>query len=262
MKNLLKRIFNPQTETEVIEEIHDRFNLAGERLLREAKEIIAKLSIGNDAKVKTLSDFGFRNTSEVKGYQEAQIKKSTAETLAKTLCELSVTYPGLKFITTEETALICEKYNLVLGSVEQYTGFVPDKNVREISSFYTNYHDLTTKYFRLYSGWRMRDRIFISKGEYNDYYASVRARTGSSYEYNPQRDDVHYGSENVSLRIAAPLKDMKKEGYTLVGRIFKKDIPDPVVLAPISMNGLEFFAIVTAWGAEASDPIIQNEKLN
>ncbi len=137
---LLKRIFNSQTETQIIEEIHDRFSSAGERLLKEAKEIIARLTITNEAKAKMLSEFGFTSVPEVKEQKEVAKKRESSETLAKALCELSVKYPGLKFITKDEVMLICEKYNLVLGNVEQFTGFVPEKNLREISDFYKNYN--------------------------------------------------------------------------------------------------------------------------
>ena len=72
----------------------------------------------------------------------------------------------------------------------------------------------------------------------------------------------YFNKSRTSLKIAAPLKDMKKEGYKLKGRIFTKEIPDPVVLAPIKYENVGLYCIVTAWGDEASDPIVVNETSN
>ena len=62
----------------------------------------------------------------------------------------------------------------------------------------------------------------------------------------------------AQLQICAPIKDMDTKGYKLQGHKLIKDIPDPVVLQPIE-NG---YLIVTAWGDEASDPLITNEITN
>ena len=53
-----------------------------------------------------------------------------------------------------------------------------------------------------------------------------------------------------------------KYGYTLKDRIFTKEVPDPVVLAPINFNNTNLYCIVTAWGDEASDPLVVNESNN
>ena len=45
-----------------------------------------------------------------------------------------------------------------------------------------------------------------------------------------------------------------EEGYKLV----KKHIPDPVVLQPVKGG----YLIITAWGDEASDPLVINPLMN
>lgn len=60
--------------------------------------------------------------------------------------------------------------------------------------------------------------------------------------------------------IAAPMKDFTlAPGEEIKGRrIVTKAVPDPVVLCAVA----EGYLIVTAWGDEASDPLIQNELNN
>lgn len=67
------------------------------------------------------------------------------------------------------------------------------------------------------------------------------------------------------LYIAAPAEDMNLEGKTVVDYeiVDAPQIDDPVVFYPVShgeniVGGL----IITAWGDEASDPLVQNESLN
>lgn len=62
-----------------------------------------------------------------------------------------------------------------------------------------------------------------------------------------------------SLQICAPVKDMDMTKISLedeykMKKVYK-DIPDPVVLQPVKGG----YLILTAWGDEASDPIVVNE---
>jgi len=45
-------------------------------------------------------------------------------------------------------------------------------------------------------------------------------------------------------------------------KISKIEIPDPVVLKPVYYGGQKHYLIVTAWGLEASDELVVNEKMN
>ena len=63
--------------------------------------------------------------------------------------------------------------------------------------------------------------------------------------------------QDKTLLIAAPKKDFNITDTQEIKKfkLFDKPVPDPVILAPV-IGG---YLIVTAWGDEASDPIIQNE---
>ncbi|ULT44109.1 hypothetical protein KRR40_12535 [Niabella defluvii] len=51
-------------------------------------------------------------------------------------------YPNYKFITREEVNRLCEKYGLIFGRADKYTGDIPEKNLLEIEAFYVNNEDV------------------------------------------------------------------------------------------------------------------------
>lgn len=233
----------------VVQQIHNEFNTAGDRLLEEAKKIIANTQIQNEEKSQILKNFGFTSTPEAVEYDKVSNEKQQSEILANTLQELTVSYPRYKFITKKVAIKICEKYNLVLGDVSQFKGFVPDKNLRQIEEFYRESNELNTQYtMSYYMGMMTKE---ISKKEFD----ALSKRNRKDY------DSGYYLMEDKRpLKIAAPLKDMNAKGYKLKGNIFERETPpDPVVLAPINRAGIELFCIVTAWGDEASDPMVVNQ---
>ena len=65
------------------------------------------------------------------------------------------------------------------------------------------------------------------------------------------------------LEIAAPLKDFNMTNAEVKGfKISKIEIPDPIVLKPVIFNNQKHYLIVTAWGLEASDELVVNQKFN
>jgi len=65
----------------------------------------------------------------------------------------------------------------------------------------------------------------------------------------------------VRLEICAPLKDMELREGTKVIDGYRLSHPDPVVLLPIQ-SPYWGYLILTAWGDEASDELIVNQKMN
>lgn len=148
IKNLFSssssKITAKQSINEIIQEIHETFYTEVDRLLNEAK-----ISVSNETskqelidKCKRLKTLGFTNTKEVR---EAQIEinrlneisqiNESKDKLVRAINYFSVKYPNYKFITEESVKKICEKYNLVYGSVDRYIGTVPDKNLKQIEEF-------------------------------------------------------------------------------------------------------------------------------
>lgn len=159
---------------------------------------------------------------------------------------------------------------MVLGDVGLYTGFVPDKNRKEILAF---------------KGLRAEDKYVteiinsesqvighVSENELLSNYAKKVVKEDSNYTFvqfsdgsiNVKGGTAKWGefakvrkySDN-SLMICAPVKDMDMSGMTIEEGYQIKTIPveDPVVLKRI-VGG---YLILTAWGPEASDPHVVNE---
>lgn len=244
----------------VVEAIHNEFNISGEKLLSEAKEIISGLHVNNKVKADQLRSLGFANTKEVLESEIVLHQKREKEKLANALEFFSVNYPSYKFITKQMAMTICKKYNLVLGEVSQYKGFVPQKNIDKIKDFFKEENDLNTVFYKSHSGYH---HSFVSKKDYDIAREAEKNRRSTERDY-PTRsyDSVYLSSSRNSLSIAAPLKDMETKGFKLKDRIFSREVPDPVVLAPVSREGVELYCIVTAWGDEASDEIVVNQQMN
>lgn len=259
------------TVNEIIEEIHDTFYTEVDRLLASA-HIANSLDTNKQElinKHERLKSLGFTSTKEVK---EAEVEIKRLENLKleneqkKTLIEainyFAFKYPNYKFITEDSVKKICSKYNLVYGTIDKYTGTVPDKNLKHIEDFKVVEDD----------------ECFIHQirhlSLYSSDYLSKEYRTLEQHKLDKQTEEYnsennyfnHYFSEkNIKhpLEIAAPQKDFNMNGMEVKDhRISKIEIPDPIVLKPIIFSGTKHYLIVTAWGVESSDGLVVNQKLN
>ena len=116
-------------------EVHNEFELAGEKLLTEAKKHLDSTKIFNEQKVNLLKKFGFTKTKEVvETEQKIELKRKNAE-IMEYILYYSKQYPFNKFITEESVMNICKKYGLVFGDVCDFTGFVPGEKLELISQF-------------------------------------------------------------------------------------------------------------------------------
>lgn len=132
----------------LIEMIHNEFDTAPERILKQAMEIINKES-ENKSELKStivekalrLKSLGFEKNGLVHnlGKTEEKIRQSDISIsmnsdLAHKVSYYSKTYPFLKFLPESELDRICDKYGLVYAPVKHYKMPVPDKNLREIEN--------------------------------------------------------------------------------------------------------------------------------
>lgn len=255
--------------SEDIAKIHDEFRTAGERLYQEALAIINGTSIPNEDKAKRLMAIGFSQTKDAVAAREAMNKKSESERIAKVVKYYRDKYPLYKFILDRDVDAICEKYGLIHGKVSRYIGFVPEANLREIEVFSVDVKD--RRIVRVPLGWGLGDEISLSLEHTQAYWREKeREREKSASSSDPLK--LHSlammaAQMNPSitrieeeLSIAAPMKDFTlAPGEEIKGRrIVTKAVPDPVVLCAVA----EGYLIVTAWGDEASDPLVQNELNN
>lgn len=269
IKNLFNnssKLMNKQSTNEIIQEIHDAFYTEVDRLLNEAK-----ISVSNETtkqelidKCKRLKALGFTNTKEV---QEAQIEinrlneisqiNETKEKLVRAINYFSVKYPNYKFITEESVKKICEKYNLVYGTIDKYIGTVPDKNLKQIEEF--KIQDEDKCYFERGVSWHFGETYF----KFRSLQEHIKEL---EYTHKHRRIFIDYDIEHgvCPLEIAAPLRDFNMTQAEVKNfKISNIHIPDPVVLQPVIFEGQKHYLVVAMWGGpESTDELVVNNKMN
>lgn len=259
-----------QTNTKnTIEEIHQEFFTAGDKLLLESERILSECAAFDKTKALVLRDLGFISTNESQSVIQFEVNQQSANRIAALVNQYRVKYPNNKFITEEMIGKICLKYSLVFGDVSLFKGFVPKKNLEQITIFKTsntfptilkhndliidisNWEFIDDNQYCFYRDEKGRHTIQQSKSNFDgvNFYGSVFI------------DDVSWFSTKskiMGLQICAPIKDMNTKGMELKGYQLEKHIPDPVVLQPVEGG----YLIVTAWGDEASDPLVVNQQNN
>lgn len=251
-------------------EIHNEFHTAADKLVLEAKQIISEAASKNVSKVNRLESLGFKQAAQVTELKPLQQKAELSKEQLESLAYYQLNYPNNKFITKEQVKIICHKYNLVCGDVNRFKGFVPEKNLKDIEAFKLKDEDIVLTGV-LWGGTATKSKINITIKDYNMLLDRNVIRGDKDNLIGDQRwceaKNIGFTShsyfdniELLKLQICAPIKDMDisglelKEGYKLE----KKHIPDPVVLQPVK-NG---YLILTAWGDEASDELVVNQKFN
>lgn len=261
---------------EVVKQIHNEFNNAGERLLQESLGIIENAERVDSIKAYRLNNVGFKSSPLVEKVKNIQELVKTPKQLAEFVVRYKNQFPANKFIADFDVAKICEKYKLVHGDIEQFKGFVPNKNLTEIEYFIKN-RNLKKKFIvtninfpypasqgdginRVKKYLKKVNSILMGESEYSIssfLENEIGGRTGNgitslSAEY----------TEKSQFTICAPKKDMDDKSWVSkilpFGTVFTHVNPDPVVLYPVECG----YIIVTAWGDEASDPLVVNELNN
>jgi hypothetical protein len=249
MFNLFKS--KAQKSKELIEEIHFEFDSATERLLSEAKEILANSSGIAKEKAERLKRLGFNSAKPVAETKEQEEVEKKSNDLANKIVYFQQFYPSNKFITEQEAERICKKYGLALGPVGRYIGDVPEKNLREIEQFQLRQEDGQP----VYNYSRARG-VF---GGLSGYSSSQNIERMYSMVMQQATQYIAEPTEKTMIpeyKICASIKDFD----TSMMRVEKgyKLIDDPIVLCPVNGG----YLIVSKWGLEADDEALVNEKMN
>jgi len=274
-------------------EIHHEFFTAADNLVKQANEIIDKAKQKDINKIKRLESLGFKQAEEVTEAKPIIKAAELSEGQLQLLKYYQFAYPLNKFITEEQVKEICFKYNLICGDVGRFKGFVPDKNLKEVENFKLKKEDDTNpeigEFYIIMQDWSLLNVKdlpqsgytyvqsdldfwinYVEKSNYCFFGSSVTSPLsnipgwGILFQYrenNIDESDIKKAIKRnqKSLQICTPVKDMDmtnmsvEDGYKMK-RVYK-DIPDPVVLQPVKGG----YLILTAWGDEASDPIVLNE---
>jgi hypothetical protein len=256
-----------QTMSEIIKEIHETFYTEQERLFENANEVHSLETEKQDLidKRERLVAQGFKNTAEVKEADEEikrisklQAKNEENKRLQAAIRYFSFKYPNYRFITDESVDKICEKYNLVVGSVDLYEGTVPDVNLKHIEEFKVadedvswnrTVSDIMTSFTKVITPREAKMELDIKKAQ------EERMDRGVFWGHNSMYTSVR----RTSLDIVAPKKDFKKESVRVKGnRVGLPEILDPIVLQPVFFDDKKYNLIVTAWGDEAADELVVN----
>lgn len=220
-----------------IQEIHKVVDMSSEKALEEARLILYDLESKNISKAERLEKLGFTGLEGVIELVEVKRKKQHYQNLRMAIEKYQSMYPLNKFITKDEAKSVCEKYNLYIGDVPFFKGFVPERNLAEMERFVSNYG--LVQYFKR-----------VMNGPYHD------SELVDKHEYENQTPGFLYYEHTPIFKIMAPenqfhiTNSMRKVGREI--------IDDPIVLLPVT----EGYIVITAWGDEASDPIIVNEGNN
>src|SRR5690242_15413402 len=122
MLKLIKKALTPKPSKEqmqaIIEGIHNEFDTAGEKLLNEAKAILAKQLPPN--KGERLKQLGFSAAESAVKFDEISKERKEKEELANLIEYYQTWYPSYKFITEKVVKSICEKYGLLSAQVQYY----------------------------------------------------------------------------------------------------------------------------------------------
>ena len=281
-----KNEFAGKSQAQIVEEIHETFFTEVDRLLAGAK-IMKTIETDKQAlidKCERLKKLGFTATQEVKEAEAEIWRMHNLESenlrnnnLAEMINYFSFRYPNYKFITEESVKKICEKYGLVYGPIDRYTGTVPDKNIQHIEDFKVmeedECHIKETLYRSMSLGERSLGKYYTSEKQWREAFEAKKKREEEDRAHFSNFHAMHMPIYNSSserivdmkcpLEIAAPQKDFNLSGMEIAdGKVVAVVDKDPIVLKPVIYNNQKHYLIVTAWGLEASDPEVVNANHN
>ncbi len=256
--NSIKQSFEPARDVnEVIAEIHNEFDTAGERLLNEAKEILSKKP--DVEKGKRLSAIGFTQSKEAISSSVKIKQMEIKQELANLIEYYQQHYPNNKFVNEATVKHICEKYGLLCAEVGYYKADVPEKNLTEIENFKLREEDMFTRSSRQdYMDVYMQQRLMQAQSRIRFMGDGLFTQSQQSPSIlNPPQEDKNY-KVKPTLKICAPEKDFDTTHLIKNGHNLELHIPDPIVLQPVNGG----YLIVSKWGLEGQDETLVNEKFN
>lgn len=276
---------NTETKTQrQIKKIHGAFYSETQRLYDDAQQMNEIKTQKQDVidKAKRLERLGFTNTKEVaearQEKERLQLKENEnarKQEVIDAINYFSVKYPQYKFITEDSVKRICKDYGLIYGPIDLYTGTVPYKNLKQLEEFEIKDEDKVYEEIRELMGLGLssENKEYV---DYEQYLRIDKEEREKAEAIGDSRIDIQTRraiaerqamgktyAQQAPLEIAASSNDFNlKQMDTKDFKIVNKPIPDPVVLQPVMYNGNKYYLVVTAWGDEAEDSEVLNEKNN
>lgn len=161
---------------------------------------------------------------------------------------------------------LCNKYSLSVGTLDQYTGVIPDKNLQELLNAQSKLQ--TFKYYPfngyscLYQVYSVDARYGIANDAAEEDPSCTRIESEKILEPDLQNllgeyefsDFVGFNGKLVSCKqmlMACPMNQLQHQTVELI-----REVVDPIVFQPCPYG----IIIYTMWGEESEDEIIQEYK--
>lgn len=159
----------------------------------------------------------------------------------------SKTFPLHKIIHINQILLLCEKYGLLFTETRNFSGVIPNKNIEELQKFVSQYnyvHLRTEAKCPLFGKYIEAENVlFVKQSD----------KHSIKYEYEESAYQWH---------IVAPKNMVVTEEIRKNNMVYKSDPIIIGMLRPEIWRSARWGVIVTAWGNEASDENVVNEKMN
>lgn len=221
------------------------------------------LGLGNSANAKFLKD----RIRDIDAYNKNIIKARELLDYIKTMNKFLG--DSVILVSKDSFYKLCHKYKLSVGFLEQFTGVIPDANLKEFSDIKykmdhysgyvelnTNYHTVEIKRIRNFS-----DKNNSSIYKYFDYSFNIISYPTSLYRMsdidefkdkewaNRVHLDVHYVRRD-EIFIACPKSNLQEKVVIVSYPI------DPIIFQYCPFGVL----IYTMWGKEAEDKVFEEYK--
>ncbi len=259
-----------EARTITAKELQQEILSAQQELLREANELIQQADdrIGH---AQRLQRIGFTRSSDAKVIEDIR----SANQLQEQKERYALKYPGKTFIPGAAMDRVCNRYGLVIGSIDRYTGRVPAWAAKTIEENLHLAQPMQLETDR--RGWPIpvRKAKGISEGDRvlhnGTVYPVLRVERGCCWCEDVRSIDVwgtikldkepYYRALQpaVELVIAAPMEDMHL-GFR---EMFQGSRIVPIKDDPIVCLGVEGgYIVLAAWGEEGRDPEVFNTANN
>lgn len=223
-----------------------------------------ELGLGNSANAKFLKD----RIRDIDAYNRNIIKARELLAYIKTMNE----FLGDSVILVSKNSFykLCHKYKLSVGPLEQFTGVIPDANLKEFSDIkykmdhYAGYERLNTNHHtveitRIYNS---SDKSDSSISKYFDY--SFNIISYPAYYLYRMSDIKEFKDEKWAERVSFDVRYVNRDEMFIACP--KSNLQEKVVIVshpvdPIIFQYCPFGVLIyTMWGNEAEDKIFEEYK--
>lgn len=253
----------------LVQKIHAEVGQASAVLLQDAPY--------NSYNANFLTQLGFSSAENVQDYTDH--KEHHGEAIY-----YSQKYPLYKFITEHQLGKIRTKYNLMTDQLSRFKGNIPEKNVEELMQFNIKRNDIETDQYRHLSDITDRWAIETGRGVQSIYERLYMNSPSTEVRINrdvrrPLTGPNFYTEafERTAEKMHAARREEKTQARNMHLNEIANEFPracsitadralfnapdrdlDPIVTVAVKGG----YLVVTAWGAEACDPDVVNQKMN